>query len=165
MTEAAQQQPATPSAPPANATEARARLDTLIADKDFGAKLVKGEAGANREFRDLSELAAKGEAERVDVAMAGVMADTPFQDSGHLQNIAATKMFRELGIRDEVIRETLTDRPVTQQEHDVVAKWKADRMRDSEYVKKWLSGEGEQAREMMLANIVLSSSIKKEASA
>jgi hypothetical protein len=92
--------------------------------------------------------------------MAGVLADAPFQESGHIEMIAATKMFRELGIRDEVIRETLTNQEVSQQDHDRVAQWKADRLRDSEWKKKWLAGEGEQAREMMLANIVLSSSIK-----
>jgi hypothetical protein len=156
-----QQPPAPP--PPTNPTaEAASRLEQLKSDPAWRQQFLSGSGPQVKQYNELSELVAKGEAEKVDAAIAGVLANAPFQDSGHLQNIAATKMFRELGINDATIKQTLLDHEMTQQEHDVVAKWKADRMRDSEYVKKWLSGEGEQAREMMLANIVLSSSIKKQ---
>jgi len=56
----------------------------------------------------------------------------------------------------------LTDRPVTQKEHDLVARWKAEKLRDSEWVKKYMAGEGEQMREMMIASGVLSASIRQE---
>jgi hypothetical protein len=154
----------TPATPPATPIEARARLDGLIKDREFGAKLLSGNADANREFNDLQLKADSVEpADQAAVAMSGMMPIMPDADLRLMANTA--DMLRALGIRDEVIRETLTDREVTQQEHDVVARWKADRMRDSEWVKKWLSGEGEQARDMMLANIVLTSTIKKEARA
>jgi hypothetical protein len=162
MTDAAQQQ-LDVSAPPATPAEAVTKLDQLKSDPAWAKAWLSGNGPQVKEYENLSALAATGD--KVDAAMAGVLADTPFQDSGHLQMIAATKMFRELGINDATIKQTLSDHEVTQQEHDIVAKWKADRMRDSEYVKKWLSGEGEQAREMTLANIVLSSSIKKEQAA
>jgi hypothetical protein len=151
---------ATP-APPANGAEARAVLDSRIADPAWGAKLLHGDVDARREY---SELRAKADAadpaDKVAAAMAGVMPDTPFQDSGHVLMVNTTNMLRELGIRDPVIKQTLEGYEISQEEHDVVARWKADRMKDSEWVKKWLSGEGEQAREMMLANIVLSSNVK-----
>jgi hypothetical protein len=149
-----------PSTPPSTPAEATARLDQLKSDPAWRDGFLSG-GPQGREYQELSALAAKGD--KADAAMAGVMANTPFQDSSHIEMIHATTMFRELGILDATIRQTLTDHEVTQQEHDVVAQWKADRMRNSEYVKKWLAGEGEQAREMMLANIVLTSSIKKSA--
>lgn len=150
-------------APPATPAEATAKLEALKADPAWRDGFLSGSAPQAREYQELTALAAKGDKDaKVDLAMAGVMADAPFQDSGHIQNIAATKMFRELGIRDEVIRETLTDQEITQQDYDAVARWKADRLKDSAWVKAWLSGEGDQARDMMLANIVLSSNIKKQ---
>jgi hypothetical protein len=152
-------QPTAPPAPPANAAEARTRLDGLIKDREFGAKLLSGDANANREF---SELQAKADsidpADQVAVAMSGNIGEMPDSSVKLMANMAG--LFRELGIREEVIKQTLEDHQVTQQEHDVVAKWKADRLKNSEWVKKWLSGESVQAREMMLANIVLSSNVK-----
>jgi hypothetical protein len=157
MTDLQQPPPAAPSTP----AEAATRLDQLKSDPAWRDGFLSGSGPQAREYRDLTALAAKGD--KVDLAMAGVLADGPWQESGHLEMIAATKMFRELGISDATIKQTLTDYQVTQREHDAVAKWKADRMRDSEWVKKWLSGEGEHARDMMLANIALTSTIKKEA--
>jgi hypothetical protein len=90
--------------------------------------------------------------------MSGNIGEMPDSSVKLMANMAG--LFRELGIREEVIKQTLEDHQVTQQEHDVVAKWKADRLKNSEWVKKWLSGESVQAREMMLANIVLSSNVK-----
>ena len=157
MTDLQQPPPAAPSTP----AEASTRLDQLKSDAGWREQFLSGSGPQVKEWNDLHTLVATGD--KVDAAMAGVLADGPWQDSGHLEMIAATKMFRELGISDATIKQTLTDYQITQQEHDVVAKWKADRMRDSEWVKKWLSGEGEHARDMMLANIVLTSTIKKEA--
>ena len=52
---------------------------------------------------------------------------------------------------------------MTQQEHDMVVRWKADHMGDSEWVKKFLAGEREHVRLMTLANISLSAPIKTDA--
>jgi hypothetical protein len=161
--------PPTPVAPPpapvipTNPTEAIARLDALKADAGWRDKFLSGNSPQVKEFRDLQAVAAKAADSKVDAAMAGILEDTPFQSSGHLAMVAATSMFREIGISDAVIRQTLTDREVTQAEHDVVAKWKADRMRDHDWTKKYLAGDGDQVRDMLLANIVLSSNIKQSA--
>jgi hypothetical protein len=45
--------PGTPPAPPANAAEARTRLDALMVDKERGAKLLAGDAEVTREYREL----------------------------------------------------------------------------------------------------------------
>src|SRR3984893_17777624 len=142
-------QPTAPPAPPANAAEARTRLDGLIKDREFGAKLLSGEANANREF---SELQAKADsidpADQVAVAMSGNIGEMPDSSVKLMANMAG--LFRELGIREEVIKQTLEDHQVTQQEHDVVAKWKAGRLKNSEWVKKWLAGPGEADRRQIL---------------
>jgi hypothetical protein len=62
-----------------------------------------------------------------------------------------------------VIRETLAGKEVTQAEHDAVKNLKAERMRDQAWVKEYMSGNGQHKRDMMLMNIVLTSSIKKDA--
>src|SRR5262245_56107644 len=53
--------PAPPPIAPATPAEARSRLDVLIGDKDFGAKLLSGSADAKAEWNRLQELAAKAD--------------------------------------------------------------------------------------------------------
>jgi hypothetical protein len=72
---------------------------------------------------------------------------------------------REIGIGDGAIRQTLSDYEVTQQEYDAVQVWKGQRMRSPEFVKQYLSGEPDFVKQMTLANIVLSSTIKSEKAA
>jgi hypothetical protein len=160
--------PPTPVAAPApviptNPTEAIARLEALKADPDWRDKFLAGNSPQAKEYKDLQAVAAKAPDSPVDAAMAGIMEDAPFQKSGHLEMVSATSMFREMGISDAVIRQTLTDQEVTQAEHDAVSRWRSDRMRDHDWVKKYLAGDGDQVRDMLLANIVLSSNIKQSA--
>ena len=161
--------PPTPIAPtpaptnPQNAAEATMRLNELKNDATWRDRFLAGNTPEAREYRALRTQIESGDAPNVDAAMAGVLDDAPFQDSKRMQMVAATAHFRDLGIRDEVIRQTLTDYEVTPQEHAVVTKWKADRMRDPEWVEKYLAGHGDHKRDMMLANIVLTSKIKKSA--
>jgi hypothetical protein len=163
MTEAVQPTTYIPAAPPANAAEAVTRLDALKADSAWANGVLAGNGPHVAEFKSLTGIIAGGD--NVDRAMAGVREDGIFQSSEHAQMIAATNMFREIGISDAVIRQALTDYEVTAQEYAMVEKWKADRMGDSEWVKKYLAGERQQTRDMMLADIVLSSSIKKDSAA
>ena len=127
MTEQVQTPP--PAAPqaPTNAAEAATRLNELKADTAWRDRYLAGGLTEQREITSLQEMLHKSDNPDVDRAMAGMLDDAPFQRSGHMQMIGATQMFRDLGIRDEVIRETLTGRPVTQAEHDAVARLKADR--------------------------------------
>src|SRR5258705_13984252 len=98
MTDVQQQSgtPGAPPAPPANAAEARTRLDGLVADKAFGARLLAGEADANREFRDLSSMAANVDDNTIAPALSGEIGEFP--DSGVKQMAATAGMLREIGI-------------------------------------------------------------------
>jgi hypothetical protein len=155
MTDVQQEAPASPN----NAAEAVTRLTQLSADGEWANAVLSGNGPQVAQFKSLQEMIATGD--NVDKAVSGVLEDGPFQQSGHIQNVGVAASLRDQGIRDEVIREVLSGRPVTQQEHEMAVRWKADHMGDSEYVKKYLAGEREQVREMTLVNIILSSPIKE----
>jgi hypothetical protein len=152
-------QPTAPPAPPANAAEARTRLDGLIKDREFGAKLLSGDANANREF---SELQAKADsidpADQVAVAMSGNIGEMPDSSTRMMANTA--DMLREIGIREEIIEQTLRGHEVTEQEYQLASAWKARQMKDPVFVKAYLSGDAEARQKMTLAAIILSGSIK-----
>jgi hypothetical protein len=160
---------ATPAPPPAllptNAAEAATRINELKADTAWRDRYLGGGLTEKRDLTALQEIIHKGDNPDVDKAMAGVLDDAPIQRSGHMQMIGVAQHLRDLGIRDEIIRDTLTGRPVTQAEHDAVARLKADRMRDHAWTKEFLAGNGQHKRDAMLMDIVLTSPIKKEAAA
>jgi hypothetical protein len=156
MTDVPQQQPQ----PPASPAEAAARLDQLKSDPAWRDGFLSGSGSQQfREYQNLSELAAK--ADKVDLAMAGVgMPDAPFQDSDHVLLVNMANFFRDLGMREEVIKECLEQREISQQERDLVVNAKADRTADPDWVKKWLSGDREVGRWMTTAHDVLSRPVK-----
>jgi hypothetical protein len=146
-------------APPANATEARARLDALIADKARGAKLVAGDAEVTREYRELRAKADNPDpADTVAAAMSGNLGEMP--DSSVKMMAETAGMLREIGIREEVIADTLRGHEVSPNEYKLVEAWKARQMKDPVFVKAYLSGDPEARQKMTLAAIVLSGSIK-----
>ena len=155
------QQQQQPAAPPANAAEARAQLDTLRSNADFNAKLLAGSGPETNQWRDLHTMIAAGD--NVEIALSGALPDVP---DSELKTMAGTAQFlKELGINEGTIRQTLSDYEVTQAEFDAVTAFKAERFRDAEWKKRLLAGDGLAVRELTLSNIVLSSTIKKDAAA
>jgi hypothetical protein len=153
MTEAA-----APPAAPTNAVEARGRLDTLIADKDWGAKLLAGDTNASREFRDLQNMADKSDDSVTSTAMAGNLGPVP---DSQVKMLAETADFlRTIGIKEQIIAEVLQGHMVSAEEFKLVEAWKSRQMRDPVFVKAFLSGESEPREKMALADIVLSGGIK-----
>jgi hypothetical protein len=51
---------------------------------------------------------------------------------------------------------------VTKAEYRATEIWKADRMADSEWTKKYMAGDREAKRQMSLANIILTGGIREE---
>jgi hypothetical protein len=151
--------PGAPPAPPANAAEARTRLDALLTDRDRGAKLLAGDAEVNREYRDLRTMADNpNPADTVAAAMSGNVGELPDSEVALMSNTAS--LLREVGIREEIIEQTLRGHEVTEQEYKLVEAWKARQMRDPVFVKAFLSGDAEARQKMTLAAIVLSGGIK-----
>jgi hypothetical protein len=152
--------PDTPPAPPANATEARAVLDSRLADREWGAKLLSGDVAANTEYRELRAKADNPEtADTVTVAMSGDIGIMPDSDMALLANMAG--MLREHGLNERQVRETLEGREASQAEVDMARMWKNQNLKSKEFVARWLSGEPEAVRQMLVANIILTSPLKK----
>jgi hypothetical protein len=120
-------------------------------------------SGQTKEFHELHELVAKGDG--VDMAMAGVMQPGIIQDSEHVEMMGTAAMFREMGFNQKQIRETLEGKEATQADIDLATTWKAQNMNSKEFVTRLMAGEPEANRMLWAANIVLSSPVKKEASA
>jgi hypothetical protein len=144
-------------APPANAAEATARLETLKNSADYTTKLLAGDPYAAKEFGDLHVMIDAGD--KVESALAGTLPDVP--DSGHRLMAEAATWLRGLGVSDDVVRQTLANHEVTQLEFNAVEAWKNQHMKSSEFSARYLAGEPDEVKLMTLANVVLSSNIKK----
>jgi hypothetical protein len=150
-------------APPSNASEASSQLAALAADQEWGSRLLAGHPETNAQFHSLSSIVAKG-GDAVDQAIAGIVpGDIP--DAGQKRMAEAASWMAERGLSDAVIRQTLTNHEVTPQEVRAVEAWKAQKMRSPEFTKAFLAGEPDPVREMLLADIVLSSKVKTGAAA
>lgn len=78
--------------------------------------------------------------------------------------IGVANHLREIGIRDEIIKDVIAGtHKVTRAEYEATERWKAERMRDQEWVKRYLAGDGEPKEKMMLASIILSGGVREEA--
>jgi hypothetical protein len=160
MTDETQQ--VAPPAPPANAAEASARLATLTNDKAWGDKLLASDPATTKEFHDLTKMVAEG-GDHIDRAMAGALPDVPDSD---LKTMAGTAdMLRTLGIEPEVIRQTLENREITLAEFEATKAWLSRTSKDQFFLKAYLEGDPDAARQIMLASIILASPIKSEAAA
>jgi hypothetical protein len=153
----------TEAAAPTNAVEARTQLDVRLADKEWGAKLIAGDANTNKDFRDLTAMVSNEDASTVAAAMSGNIGDMPDSSTKLMANTA--EMLREIGIRDDVIEQTLQSPPVTSAEYKLAEAWKARQLKDPVFVKAYLSGDPEAREKMTLCDIVLSSEIKKDEAA
>lgn len=160
--------PPAPPAPnlPSSPAEAATRINELKADTAWRDRYLAGGLVEKYEMTALHEMIlSKSDNPDVDKAIAGIRDDSVIQRSEHMEMIGVAGHLRELGIRDEIIRETLTGKEVTQAEYDAVARLKADRMSDHAWTKEFLAGNGQHKRDAMLMDIVLSSPIKKEQAA
>jgi hypothetical protein len=157
------QQPQTPppAAPPANATEAAARLETLKADGAWRDKFLASDGPALKEYRDLTAMIADG-GDDVAAAMSGKLGAANTEQ----RHMAATaEMFRGLGIRDEVTSQFLRGEQVTPLEYELVSNWKKEHMADKAWRDLYLAGDLKAGQQMMLANSVLVNGIKKSEAA
>jgi hypothetical protein len=150
--------PGTPPAPPANAQEARTRLDALIADNGKSAKLLAGDVQINREFAELSALAAGEDASTIAQALSGDIGEMP---NSQLKMAAETAgMLRDIGINERVISQVLQGHEVSPEEYKLTEAWRKRQMQDPVFVKAYLSGEPEAREKMTLASIILSGGVK-----
>jgi hypothetical protein len=102
------------------------------------------------------------EGTQIDKAMAGELLNDFIQPSGHTVDIGVVSHLRDIGIRDEIIRDVVAGtHKVTKEEYAATERWKAEHMRDQEWVKRYLAGDGEPREKMTLANIILSGGVRE----
>jgi hypothetical protein len=160
-----QQQTAPAAAPPANATEAQARINTLTSDKAWTDRLLNGDRAALNEYQTL--VGAVVDAGSADDVVASVMAGSApkFGNSEQRQMAGTVDQFRELGISDDVTKQFLSGQQVTPQEYQAVVALKRHLMSDPEYVESLLGGNVEAKRKMTTINVVLVNGVKLEPAA
>lgn len=147
----------TPAAP-ATPAEAATRIDRLKQDPAWRDGFLKGGPAQMREYGELQALVAKGD--DVDAAMSGVLPD--FADAELKQMSGTADMLKSMGFPPIAIRETLSSKEATQADVDRATAWKNENLQSKEFVDRLMRGEPEAARQLMVANIILSSPLKAE---
>jgi hypothetical protein len=141
---------------PTTSAEARNRLDALVSDPAWRNKFESYDSATRAEFHALTNLSSEGGP--VEHALAGIVPPggintNPGADLAQMAD--AVPFFRELGIRDEVIRELLEDRPSYPIHLRQARERKEQRMKDKAWVERWFNGGREERREMMLLNFII----------
>jgi hypothetical protein len=153
-----QQQQQPPAAPPTNAAEARVQLDTLRSNADWNAKLLAGSGPETNQWRDLHTMIAAGD--NVELAMSGALPDVP---DSQLKLMAGTaEMLKSMGFPPQAIRETLSGKEATQADVDRATAWKTENLKSKDFVDRLMRGEPDATRQLWVANVILSSPLKKE---
>jgi hypothetical protein len=150
---------------PATATEARAALNMKIADPEWGARFLKGDGAARRDFDVLTGKVAIGGDDVVASVMNGTVptSDHVAQPTEIRQMSVAVDMFRDMGIKEEITANFLRGEQVTPDEYTRVANWKRAAMNDPVFTKAYLAGEQEARQKMTIANTVLVNGVKENA--
>jgi hypothetical protein len=153
-----------PPADPKDAAAARARLDHLTSDAAWRDRLMQGDIATKKEWTALTETIAVGDP--IDAVMAGVnpAGNTQIDFSGgnaasYADQVKAVPELRSAGMGDDVIKQVLSDQPVSRAEYDAVKSWHDGALRDQDFTRRYLAGDREAVRQMTLASVVLSSDI------
>lgn len=153
---------APPAAPPTvpSFVEASAKLAALTSDPAWANCVLSGaDPAATKEFHELTRAVAAGGSD-AEIAMSGALPDLP---DSQLKTMAGTaELLRDIGLRPEVILQTLNNYEVSKAEFDATAAYKSRMMKDPIFVKAFLSGEAEAGQKVMLMSIILSSNIRSE---
>jgi hypothetical protein len=147
---------------PATATEARAQIDALTANAEFGSKLLSGDVAARQQWNDLHSVLGKG-GDEIENAMNGViMGVDTIPDAKYRVLAEGASWMRSVGLSDGVVREALEGAGVTKEEYRMVKDWRTRQMNDPVFSKRFLSGDAEAVRLITTANVVLTNGIKGE---
>ena len=170
MTDTPTSAPTAPAAParvdpaPINPTtphEARARIDALTDNKEWGARWLAGGIAEHKEYQRLSELA--DQADEVKDAIAGAAPEAPLiqtlgPDELSTRNLAsAVDMFRDEGLDNSTIQQALRGGEVSRSEYLAAKAMKSARLGDKAWTERWLAGGWNEGREMLLINTIVSS--------
>jgi hypothetical protein len=158
-------QPGATGAPPpapANAAEARAMRNSLMADKDFSTKLFNGDLAAKTQWRELGEkISGPDTSAAIERAMSTAMPAGLIQDASDVTMRGYADVLRSSGLTEQQVRETLEDKPATQAEKDVAARWKQMNLGSKEFTARLMAGEPEAKLNWRAANIILNAPLRE----
>jgi hypothetical protein len=120
---------------------AAARIEELIADKDFGKRLLGGDHKAVTEWRELHET-------------GGAEALMAVQEFKRDEKVIAHFADRH-GLSAELVAELREFKPVAPEIYREAVAWVDRQSRDREFAKKYLAGDPEAGRLMFLANSLI----------
>jgi hypothetical protein len=159
------------SSPQVRLDRAKAELERLESDPFHANKVLTSHAAQSDVARLKSQIAlaeadfakaAAAELDPVDLAIVGAIPDN-WTESGPgawlRDQVDAVPTLRDAGLRDEVIRQILSDQTVSKIEYDAVANLQKRRMADPEWCKKLLANDHATVRESLLMSAVLASEI------
>jgi hypothetical protein len=152
-----------PSATPATASEAAARLHVLAKDSAFYSRLMNGNAEARRELANLNRMISEGD--RPADVLAGRGEPSPFElTSGNELNthktIVAVEALRAVGLGENTIHDLLTDEShFTAEDVAIAARAKVEMLGSKEWRERYSQGDPEACRMMAVANSILVSGI------
>ncbi|RXG86496.1 hypothetical protein [Bradyrhizobium zhanjiangense] len=145
---------------------ARDRLAELKADTKWRDAFVSGNGPQVSEFRRLSELAAKATDRTINDAIAGKAPsmDQIFIDPQMRDATQTIEALRGMGIHEESVARSVLDGSAVSADERHQASIAKDRlMKDVDWTKKYLAGDGEARRQMGLLNVILTRSVKESA--
>jgi hypothetical protein len=155
-----------PPLQPADAQDARARLDKLSADKSFADRLFSGDIAARKEFDELVAASAAGD--DVGDRIANIQEPAPLFETttdGRLNRrdlASIVDTFRDAGLSDGVIEEAMNDGQVTRAEYAAAKALQASKHGDEGWRSRFLKGNWAEQREQLLLNIILTNAIKED---
>jgi hypothetical protein len=143
--------------------QATAQLAEKLNNSEWRTAWLAGNGPQRKEYDSL--MAAK----HADAAMAGDhldkivagKAEIPFMESttgGQISTINAMKSaewLHEANLTDPQIKQALSGQPVAKAEYEAIKILRSDRMGNKEFVAKWLGGDVQAHREMLLMNTVM----------
>jgi hypothetical protein len=148
--------------PPANATEARAARDGLMADKGFATALFNRDVAATTKWRELGALInGPDPSDMVARAMSTAPPTAIIQNADDVQMRGYADLLRGRGLSELQLRETLEDKPATQAEKDVAARWKQQNLNSKEFAARFHAKEPDAVLSWTAANIVLNAPLKE----
>ena len=139
--------------------EPQAQLDRFYADPSKRQLLEAGDGATRKEFDELAKAAAN--ADPVEAVMKGALPEVVNSEQRLMADFA--DHLRSIGVRDEVVREALENKPITQELHNSAKDWRTAHMKDREFVKKYLEGDVEAVKLMAACHILLTLPIKEKA--
>jgi hypothetical protein len=147
------------------AATATKQLAELKAHPDFAAKFVSTTDGfdVKREYARLAKLSQHDTTrggDRLDRVISGVE-PVPFMETttgGEISTanmIKSAEWLREANLTDPQIKQALSGKPVAKAEYEAIKILRSDRMGNKDFVAKWLGGDVQAQREMLLMNTVI----------